>query len=145
MKTLVLLASFFLATAATQAADGTWGTDLPKALELAKVQKKMVLVDFTGSDWCPPCQALHKNVLETKEFGEFAKDNLVLVEIDFPKSKAQSDEMKAANQALSKKYSITGYPTILVFDATGKEVFRKVGYRGTSAKDYVEDLTKLKQ
>ena len=144
MKALAFLATLLFATSAVFAED-SWITDLPKAMEQAKSEKKMVLLDFTGSDWCPPCKNLHKTVLLSEEFSKFAKDNLVLVELDFPKSKPQSDEIKAANKELSKKYGIKGFPTIIVLDGKGKELFRKVGYGGTPAADYVAELAKLKK
>src|SRR6266581_5754679 len=87
MKTIVraLLLSFIALRLA--AAEGEWLIDLAKAQAQAKTEKKMVFMDFTGSDWCPPCKALHKNVLTSKEFEAFAKDNLVLVLVDFPTGK----------------------------------------------------------
>lgn len=127
------------------AAEGDWITDLAKAQEKAKAEKKLVLVDFTGSDWCPPCKALHKNVFSSSEFNEFAKKNLVLVEIDFPRKKEQSADLKKANRELAKKHDIDGYPTVIVFDSTGKQLSKKVGYSGASAKDYVAELAKLKE
>jgi len=128
------------------AADGTWLTDLPKALEKAKAEKKMVLADFTGSDWCPPCKALHKNVLSSPEFLSYAKDNLVLVEIDFPRTKPQSDALKKTNKELAKKHDIEGYPTVIVFDSNGKELLKDVGYDGKGkAADYVAKLKGLKK
>ena len=145
MKTLALLFTLAFITTPLLAAEDAWITDVPKAMEQAKSQKKLVLLDFTGSDWCPPCKNLHKTVLTSEEFSKFAKDNLVLVDLDFPKSKPQSDELKAANKELSKKYGIKGYPTIIVLDADGKELFRKVGYSGTPAAEYVADLAKLKK
>ncbi len=145
MKALVLIASLVLATSTLFAADGDWKTDLPKALEQAKAEKKLVLLDFTGSDWCPPCKNLHAKVLTSDEFNKFAKDNLVLVELDFPRAKPIAPELKAANQELSKKYGIKGFPTIIVLDPEGKELFRKVGYGGTPAADYVAELAKLKK
>ncbi|MBI3853753.1 MAG: thioredoxin family protein [Verrucomicrobia bacterium] len=127
------------------AAEGEWLTDLPKAQAKAKAEKKLVLMDFTGSDWCPPCKALHKNVLSSPEFIQFAKANLVLVEVDFPRSKPQSAALKKANQALSEKYAIEGYPTIIVLDADGNTLSKETGYGGTAAKDYVLKLEKLKK
>jgi thioredoxin-related protein len=141
---LGLLVGFMAAQAL--AADGTWLTDLPKAQEKAKAEKKMVLVDFTGSDWCPPCKALHKNILSSPEFLSYAKDNLVLVEIDFPNHKPQSDELKQANKELAKKHAIKGYPTVIVFDSNGKEVLKDVGYDGKGkAADFVTKLKGLKK
>lgn len=145
MKKLVLLLAATFAAFHIHAADAGWLTDLPKAQEKAKAEKKLVLIDFTGSDWCPPCKNLHKTVLTAPEFLAFAKDNLVLVDIDFPNSKPQSAELKAANKELAKKFAVTGYPTVIVLDASGKELFKKVGYGGTPAKAYVADLAKLKQ
>ena len=145
MKTLALLFTLAFATSQLFAAGEAWQTDLPKALAQAKTEKKMVLIDFTGSDWCPPCKNLHKTVMLSEEFAKFAKENLVLVEIDFPKSKPQTPELKAANKELSAKYAVRGYPTIIVLDGDGKELFKKVGYGGTSAADYVADLAKLKK
>ncbi len=144
MKTLAFLFTLAFLASPLLAADD-WKTDLPKALEQAKTEKKMVLLDFTGSDWCPPCKGLHNTVLTSSEFSKFAKDNLVLVELDFPRAKKQSDELKKANEELSKKYGIRGFPTIIVLDADGKELFREVGYSGTSAKDYVAKLAKVKK
>lgn len=125
-------------------AEGTWLTDLPKAQALAKEQKKLVLMDFTGSDWCPPCKMLHKNVLTTKEFVEFAKDNLILVELDFPQGKKLAPELQQANEALAKKYNIGGFPTIIVLNSNGKEIFRDEGYNHDTGKTYVAKLKKLK-
>jgi thioredoxin-related protein len=146
MKTIALgLLVGFLA-AQMFAADGTWMTDLPKAQAKAKAEKKMVLVDFTGSDWCPPCKALHKNVLSSPEFLSYAKDNLVLVEIDFPRTKPQAEEIKKANKELARKHNIEGYPTVIVFDSNGKELMKDFGYDGkTKGADFVAKLKDLKK
>ena len=61
-----------------------WSTDLEKAFAQAKAEKKSVLVEFTGSDWCPPCIAMRKNVFSTKEFVDGAAKKYILVELDFP-------------------------------------------------------------
>src|SRR6267143_1283019 len=127
------------------AAEGEWMTDLAKAQEKAKAENKLVLVDFTGSDWCPPCKALHKNVFSSAEFEEFAKKNLVLVEVDFPRKKEQSEQVKKTNRELAKKHEIDGYPTVIIFDSNGKQLDKKVGYSGASAKDYVAQLQKIKE
>ena len=109
---------------------GEWLTDLAKAQAKAKQENKAVLMDFTGSDWCPPCKALHKNVLSTEAFAEYAKKNLVLMEVDFPKGKAQPEELKQANKKLAQKYGIEGYPTMILLSSEGKELKRSVGYSG---------------
>jgi protein disulfide-isomerase len=130
--------------AAMQIHAAEWLTDLPKALEKAKTEKKQVLLDFTGSDWCPPCKALHKNVLTSKEFEDYADKNLVLVVVDFPRSKEQTEELKTANKALSEKFKIEGYPTVILLNAEGKELDKKVGYGGEKTEAVIARLDKAK-
>src|SRR5215475_7748091 len=98
------------------AAELQWMTDLPKAQAKAKDEKKLVMLDFTGSDWCGWCIKLNKEVFSTPEFADYAKKNLVLVEVDFPRAKQQTAELKKANDALQEKYKIEGYPTIVVLN-----------------------------
>ena len=143
-RLLISVLGLFLA-AQLQAAEGKWINDLAKAQAKAKEENKMVLVDFTGSDWCPPCKALHKNVFSAKEFNDYAEKNLVLVEVDFPRRKEQPADLKKANRALAEKYNIESFPTVIVFDSKGKELDRKSGYGGQNAKDYVTGLEKLKK
>ena len=145
MKTfLVALAAIGLLYQAT-AADGEWLTDLNKAKEKAKAEKKMILLDFTGSDWCPPCKALHKNVLSSAEFVEYAKKNLVLVEVDFPATKKQSNELKKANAELEKQFKVEAYPTVVVLDSNGKELSRDSGYDGEKRKEFIARIEAVKK
>jgi protein disulfide-isomerase len=126
------------------AAEGEWMTDFAKAQEKANKEKKLLLLNFTGSDWCPPCKLLHKNVFSSKEFVDFAKTNLVLVEVDFPQRKLQTPEQKTANEELAKKHDVDRFPTIIVLDSAGKQL-SKSGYRGESGAAYVAKLRKLKR
>ena len=143
MRTLSAILALF-ATILGFAAEPVWLTDLDAAKAQAAKENKPVLVDFTGSDWCPPCKALHKNVFESAEFAAVAS-RYVLVELDYPKSKPQSPELKAKNAELSKKYGITGFPTVLLIDARTGDVFGKtVGFGGQSAKDYLDKLASFK-
>ena len=119
-------------------------TDLPKAQEKAKAEKKLVMLDFTGSDWCGWCIKLHKEVFSQAEFSEYAAKNLVLVEVDFPRSKQQSAELKSANQALQSKYKIEGYPTIIVLNGDGKKV-GELGYEAGGPKPFIGKLDALKK
>ncbi|HLH52130.1 MAG TPA: thioredoxin family protein [Verrucomicrobiae bacterium] len=139
---LCLLASLALWQAAAE--EGAWTTDFAKAQSQAKAEKKMVLMDFNGSDWCPPCKALRKTVLNSPEFVEFAKNNLVLVDVDFPHHKKQTEELKKANDELQKKFNVEGYPTVIVLSADGKQLRKMVGYDGQTAKEFIADLEKAK-
>ena len=122
-----------------------WTTDLPKAQAQAKMEKKLVLMDFTGSDWCPPCKALKKNVLSSQEFLDYAKKNLVLVEVDFPRLKKLPAEQQKANQALQEKFKIEGYPTVIVLDGEGKQLSKKSGYGGEKPAEFIARLEKLQK
>ena len=146
MKRILLPLLLALAAANLRADDENWLTDLDKAKAQAKKENKLVFMDFTGSDWCPPCKQLHSTVLTSKEFTTFAKDNLVLVVVDFPRRKEQSAELKKANQKLQTKFGIEGYPTVVVLDASGKELSKESGFNpGTAPKDYVAKLEKLRK
>jgi len=133
-----------LALASASAAELPWLTDLPKAQAQAKQDKKLVMLDFTGSDWCGWCIKLNKEVFSTPEFAEYAKKNVVLVEVDFPRAKKQSDEQKKANEALQQKYKIEGYPTIIVLNSEGKQV-GQLGYMPGGPKAFIAELDKLKK
>ncbi|NBR85687.1 MAG: thioredoxin family protein [Verrucomicrobia bacterium] len=128
-------------TVTASAAELTWLTDLPKAKAQAKAEGKLVLLDFTGSDFCPPCIRLAKEVFPTKEFSDYAKQHLVLVEVDFPAKKKQAPELKAANEALQKEFKVDGYPTLIVLTPEGK----KLGELSfdADAKQLVAELKKL--
>jgi len=127
MKRLLLGLLAAGAFAQAVASEGEWLTDLPKALAKAKDEKKLVLLDFTGSDWCGWCIKFNKEVLATPEFKQYANKNLVLVELDFPRRKALSPELKKANEALKDKYRVDGFPTFVVLNGDGGAVVRLVG------------------
>jgi protein disulfide-isomerase len=122
-----------------------WITDLPKAQAQAKSENKLVYIDFNGSDWCAPCKQLRGVLSSSKAFASYAKTNLVLVDIDFPQRKEQSEQLKSSNQALSKKYNIEGFPTVIVLNGEGKELKREVGFGGQSADELIAELEKLKK
>ena len=119
------------------AGDEQWLTSLPDALAKAQTDKKLVLLDFTGSDWCPPCKMLHEKVLTQKEFLDHASENLVLVMLDFPRSKQQAAELKEANEGLAKKFNIEGFPTLVLLDGEGNELAREVGLAHQNPADLI--------
>jgi thioredoxin-related protein len=121
-----------------------WLTDLPKAQAQAKKEGKLVIMDFTGSDWCFWCIKLQKEVFSQPEFAEYAKKKLVLVEVDFPDKKEQTAELKKANKSLQEQYKIEGFPTIIVLDGDGKNL-GKIGYEPGGPKTFIANLEKLKK
>ncbi len=135
--TLISAASISIASA------GDFKTDFEAAKSEAAKSNKAMLVIFTGSDWCPPCKALHKNIFAKKDFVKGAEKNFVIVELDFPQKKKQSDAIKKQNKELLKKYKVGGYPTVLLMDSKGK-VF-KTADRPNTVKAYLAMLdTSLK-
>ena len=103
MKKFFLMAAAILMFGTLSAADQVdklWLTDYDQAVKTAKETKRPILMLFTGSDWCPYCVKLEKNVLSKTEFKKYAKDNLVLLYLDFPRRKYISGKQKAHNQQL---------------------------------------------
>lgn len=143
-KAFLSLFAGLLASQLTVLAEVQWSTDLPAAQAQAKKDKKIVLMNFTGSDWCGWCKKLQAEVFTTKEFDAYAKDKLVLVEVDFPNQKKQSAALKKANEALQEKYKATGFPTIVALNGEGKEVWRQVGYMPGGTKAWIAKLDSLK-
>ena len=126
------------------AAEGLWQTDFKAAQAQAKAEKKYLLVDFTGSDWCGWCIKLHNEVFDKVPFKAEAPKQFVLVELDFPHEKEQSDELKKQNKELADKFKIRGFPTVLVLDAEGQLVAR-TGYRDGGPESYLKHLAELPQ
>ena len=124
----------------SQAADG-WLVDFEKAKVQAAKEGKSILMEFTGSDWCPPCIQLEKNVLSQEAFKTGAPKNFILLKLDSPRDKSkQTPEEIEQYQVLSKQYAVQGVPTIFLTDAKGKPYWQTVGYSGDPADKYVANL-----
>ncbi len=95
------LAAAILAGIASAQTEVQWLTDFKKAQEQAKSANKLLLLQFTGSDWCPPCRMLQKEVLSTREFLDYASKNFILLEVDFPRAKQQTAELAQQNRTLA--------------------------------------------
>ena len=143
MKKLLLLCGLLAFTAALSAAeDVTWTTDYKAALVQAKAQNRHVFLFFTGSDWCSWCKRLNREILSTDEFKEYAGKKLILVELDFPRGKPQSNEVKEQNAKLADRFKIEGYPTVIVLNSSGKKV-GELGYQEGGPSPFVEALSKM--
>ncbi len=138
----VLFASLFGISSSFAGGEG-WTTDYEAAKKQATDEKKNLLIDFTGSDWCGWCIKLDKEVFSHDEFKTGVKDTLVLVEIDYPRDKSkQTPLVISQNETLKTKYSIEGYPTILLTDEAGKP-FARTGYQPGGPDKYVTHLNGL--
>lgn len=119
----------------TAASAADWLVGWQEASQAAKAQKKPILANFTGSDWCIACIKLDKEVFSKPEFAAWAKDRVVLLKVDFPQRKPLPAQQQAAHDAMAKHYAVTGFPTILILDADGRKLAAVEGYatNGVSA------------
>ena len=122
-----------------------WTSDYKKAQQEAKANHKLVLLNFTGSDWCGYCFQLDRAILLKPEFKDYANKNLILVEIDFPRRKAQSVEVRKQNEELAMKYQIEGFPTLVLLDGDGKTVWRFDGLYTGGVAAFLAELDKVRK
>lgn len=116
-----------------------WLTNYKNAVKKAQKEKKRLLLNFTGSDWCGWCVRLDKEVFSKKDFVTYANKNLVCVKLDFPRKKQIPQAEQKQNFELQTKYNVEGYPTILVLD-NNEKLLMSTGYEAGGAKNYVQHL-----
>jgi protein disulfide-isomerase len=121
-----------------------WLTSYEQAQKEAQAKHRLLLMDFTGSDWCGWCIMLDKEVFSKPEFKEYANKNLVLLELDFPRAKKMPPETAAQNERLMLKYGIQGFPTVVVFDSEGKPL-GALGYQAGGPQAFIAQLEKLRK
>ena len=114
-----------------------WEADFAAAKKVATEKKRPMLLLFTGSDWCPYCIQLERNVLSQNAFQKFATEKLVLVFLDFPRRTQLPPAQRKANETLASQYRIEGFPTVVLTDAAGKE-FKRLGYSPSFMKELEE-------
>lgn len=138
----LLTAALCLASLHAAQAEANWLTDFGKAQAQAKAEHKLLLLDFTGSDWCGWCKILQREVFSQPEFQEYAGKNLVLMTVDFPRSKPLSAEVRKQNQLLAQQFEIRGFPTIVILDSEGKPV-GMLGYQPGGPQAFIKELQQL--
>lgn len=124
----------------TVAAHAEWNPSLDAGMKQAATSKKDLLVLFTGSDWCPPCMALEKNVLSNPEIVKTLESKYELVRLDYPRSKQQDPAERKANEEAAQKYEVNGFPTVMLMTADGKAYASKVGGHRGEAAEYPKEL-----
>ena len=110
-----------------------WHDSFEDAQIAAAKTGKPILADFTGSNWCHWCVKLKEDVFEKNEFKEWARDNVILLELDYPRGIPQPPEIKEQNAELAKRYNIKGYPTVLLLSPEG-EILGKLGHNSDVSK-----------
>jgi thioredoxin-related protein len=135
MKKIFLIALFLAGAFVTQAQELKWYTDVREAITVSNKENKPMLMFFTGSDWCGWCIRLQNEVLKTPEFTKWASQNVILVELDYPRRTAQTAEIKNQNNELQQAFGIQGFPTIYFTNAESKG--GKVNFKGLGQTGYV--------
>lgn len=122
MKNIVLLGAFLMFIASSCAGNTpvpgdtlTWHTDLAKVQQLSQKTGKPIFAFFTGSDWCGWCKKLQRDVFAKPEFVTWANENVVLLELDFPRRKSLPADLARQNAELQRAFAVQGYPTIWLF------------------------------
>ena len=143
MKRLILITILSAVAAGSLFADYPpegWTDSITEAIAEAEREDKMLLLDFTGSDWCGWCKRLDNEVWKTQVFQNWADDNLVMVFLDFPQSIELSDEIRKQNYILQQMLGVQGYPTIWLLDSDLTPLLR-TGYREGGPEEYIRHLT----
>ncbi|WP_026725290.1 thioredoxin family protein [Flavobacterium sasangense] len=137
MKKILVIAFLTLTSMSIQAQEElTWHTDMSKAADISIKENKPMFLFFTGSDWCGWCIRLQKEVFKTPEFIKWAKENVVLVELDFPRKNEQTDAVKMQNAQLQQQLQVRGYPTVW-FVSAAKTAEAKVNLTALGSTGYV--------
>lgn len=119
--------------------EASWSENFAEVQKEAKENDKHILLNFTGSNWCPPCMLLEKEVFAQPEFANYANESLSLMKVDFPRGIKQSSKLKEQNESLAEKYGIRGFPTVIILDSNGDFV-GQTGFQRGGAKAYVNHL-----
>ena len=98
--------------------------NLSAEVERAKAENKLLILEFTGSDWCAPCILFDRRVRSQPEFQAYAASNLVWVEIDSPEKTKLPPQTEATNRLLKAQFEIDPLPAFIALDHDGKEIWR---------------------
>ena len=121
-----------------------WTEDFEAAKQQAAKEGKLILMDFSGSDWCGWCKKMDEEVFTKDRFVREASKKFVLVSVDSPRDKSILSALaRKQNSALAEKYEVRGYPTVVIVDPDGKEVKRHSGYRAGGPNGYLKYLREL--
>ncbi|HAL81117.1 MAG TPA: thiol-disulfide isomerase [Mucilaginibacter sp.] len=135
-----LLTAFFVLSLF---ANVSWLGDFKEATAEASKTHKLILISFSGSDWCGPCIRERKEILENATFENYAADHLVLLRADFPRQKKNqlSKEQTQRNEALADKYNPEGkFPYTLLVDEHGKVLTTWDGFPNVSPENFVQQI-----
>ncbi len=119
-----------------------WRDNLAAAATEARDNNRLLLLNFSGSDWCGWCKRLDAEVFSTPAFQQYAAEHLVPLIADFPRTGNQSPELKAQNQRLLERFQVRGFPTILLF-SPGGELIGQLGYQPGGPDAFIRGIEEL--
>ncbi|MDF2433994.1 MAG: hypothetical protein JWP44_3625 [Mucilaginibacter sp.] len=137
MKLLAISLMMIFSTAVT------WLGNFDTAKTEAAQQHKLILINFSGSDWCGPCIRLRKEILESAAFENYAADHLVLVRADFPRQKKNqlSKDQTKMNEALADKYNADGkFPYTVLVDEKGRVLYKWDGFPNETPDEFISQI-----
>ena len=126
---------------ATEASNQAWHTNYGTAMAEAERTGRPVLTVFTGSDWCPHCKTLEKNVLDSGAFRTWAEENVVLLMIDLPEH-GITEAVRVERSKVCIKYGVRNFPAVLLLGPDGTKLAEKRGYQGQSPASWIADMSK---
>lgn len=138
----ILLPLLFLFCLIGLAGIPRWHTDFEEVKKIAVRYNKLILADFSGSDWCMWCARLEREVFSKRIFQNYAENHFILFVADFPKKKRLPEALKTQNKKLCEQYQVRGFPTVLILNGDGK-VLARTGYREGGVSRYVRHLKLL--
>lgn len=123
-----------------------WLTDLDQAKAVSKEKRELILLNFSGSDWCAGCIRMHKEIFVSAVFQRYAEDHLVLVNADFPRSRKNGlgAEQEKKNNALADRYNPKGYfPYTVLLDSDGNVLKSWTGYYERGAENFLNEIKQV--
>ncbi|WP_164112159.1 MULTISPECIES: thioredoxin family protein [Sphingobacterium] len=122
-------------------------TRFEKAKKEAAEKRELIVLNFSGSDWCIPCIKFHKNIIETDVFQKLISGNTAIyLNVDFPRSKKNQplEAIKKENAELADLYNPKGiFPYTLVLDADGKIIKTWEGLPAENAEAFASQIQRL--
>lgn len=140
-RILLILTIFFGAFQMASAQDHiNWTTDVKEAKTMAAEKDLPIFAFFTGKSWCGPCKKLTGNTLETTDFADYANENFIMLELDFPRGR--NADIDPENMRLLQKFAVQGFPTVIIMDANESKI-GQTGYRPFTPEQYIEHIKSM--
>ena len=141
MNKLLLISFYLVATSFVK-----WEPDYTAAIQTAKEKHHLILINFSGSDWCGPCIRMHKDIFESNSFTQYAGEHLILVNADFPRLKKHelSKDQQKKNDQLADKYNKDGiFPLTVLLDPNGNVLKEWQGLPPISSEEFTAEVKSI--